>query len=105
MTIARRIVLLAGAVPLVLSALGVLTHVELARIESRSRFVVQMQVASLSALGNVSRTFEEMRIALRDHVLAEDAAGRASARRTFTSRRAELDELLRQYADSLVSDD
>ena len=39
MTIARRILLLAGAVPLVLVALGVLNHLELARIESRSRFV------------------------------------------------------------------
>src|SRR5262245_34456044 len=105
MTIARRILILAGAVPLVLIALGLLNHFELARIESRTRFVVDNQVPSLSALGNISRTFEEMRVALRDHVLAVDAEGRAKARERLDRHRYDLDEFLRHYADSLVSDD
>ena len=105
MTIARRILLLVGLAPLILAALGVLTHTELARIESRSRFVAEKQVPSLSSLGNISRTFEGMRVALRDHLLAPDAAGRTKARQAFDARRGELDQLLRSYADTLVSDD
>jgi HAMP domain-containing protein len=105
MTIARRILLLAASAPLVLIALGVLNHTELSRIESRSRFVVETQVPSLSALGNISRTFEEMRVALRDHLLAVDAAGRTRARELLGKRSYELDEFLRSYADKLISDD
>src|SRR5688500_7781499 len=105
MTIARRILLLAAATPLVLVALGVFTQVERAAIESRSRFVVETQVPSLSALGHVSRTFEEMRVTLRDHLLAEDAGARSREREVFAADQAELDRLLRHYADTLVSDD
>ncbi len=105
MTIARRILLLAGVTPLVLIALGVLNQIEIGSIERRSRFVAQVQVPSLSALGNISRTFEEMRVALRDHLLAIDPASRTADRETFTTRQGELVRLLRQYADGLVSDE
>jgi len=105
MTIARRILLLAAATPLVLVALGVFNQIELASIESRSRFVAQMQIPSLSAVGYISITFEQMRVALRDHLLATDAAARAKARETFAARQVELLRLLRQYGDTLVSDD
>jgi PAS domain S-box-containing protein len=105
MTIARRILLLAGAVPLVLIALGILDHIELAVIESRSRFVVETQVPSLSTLGNISRAFEEMRVDLRTQLVAQDDAGMARARGAFAARRVDLDRLLRQYGDRLVSDD
>src|SRR5262245_28486920 len=104
MTIARRILLLAAATPLVLVALGVFNQVELARIEGRSRFVAQKQVPSLSALGNISLAFEQIRVTLRDHLLA-DAAGRPAARKAFAAREADLVRLLREYADALVSDD
>src|SRR5512134_2203504 len=105
MTIARRLLFLAGVVPLVLLVLGVLNHLELARIESRSRFVAQMQVPSVSALGHIARSFEEMRVILRDHLLAVDAAASANARQAFAARRAELDQQVRRYGDTLVSDD
>jgi signal transduction histidine kinase/DNA-binding response OmpR family regulator/HPt (histidine-containing phosphotransfer) domain-containing protein len=105
MTIARRILLLAAAAPLVLLALGVLNQTELSRIETRSRFVIEKQVGSLSALGNVSRSFEEMRIALRDYLRAQEPAARDTTRRAFETRRDELSGLLQQYADSFVSDD
>src|SRR5262245_27098125 len=105
MTIARSIVLLAAATPLVLIALGVLNQTELAGIEERSRFVAQRQVPSLSGLGNVSRTFEELRVTLRDHLRATDPATQARMREAFTTRRIELVRLPRQYADTLISDD
>src|SRR5262245_749189 len=105
MTIARRIVLLAAAAPLVLLVLGVLNQTELRGIETRSRFVIEKQVGSLSALGNVSRSFEEMRVALRDHLRAGTPAAREAARKDFGSHREELARLLRQYGDAYVSDD
>ncbi len=105
MTIARRILLLAGMPALILIALGALNQIELGDVESRSRFVAQMQVPSLSALGNISRTFEEMRVALRDHLLATDPPVQAKARETFAARQIELVRLLRQYADAMVSDE
>ena len=106
MTIARRILLLVGLAPLVLARPR--------RAQPRPSWRGSSPAAgswprsrcpSLSALGNISRTFEEMRVALRDHLLAPDAAGRTKARGTFDARRGELDQLLRSYADTLVSDD
>jgi PAS domain S-box-containing protein len=104
-TIAKRIVLLAAAAPLVLIALGVLNQTELRGIETRSRFVIEKQVGSLSVLGNVSRRFEEMRVALRDHMRAQDAAVRATVRKAFAAHEDELGRLLQQYGDAFVSDD
>src|SRR5262249_61941216 len=103
MTIARRILLLAAAAPLVLVALGVLSQIELSSIEARSRFVAQKQVPSLSTLGNVSRTFEEMRVVLRDHLRATDAAAQARARAGLAARRSALGRLLLQSGDRLDS--
>jgi len=105
MTLARRILLLAALPLIALVALGVFMHVELTDIELRSRFVAQTQVPSLSALGNISRTYEELRINLRDHVLGVDPAGLAKTRDKFAANQVELTRLLRQYADTLVSDD
>jgi signal transduction histidine kinase/CheY-like chemotaxis protein/HAMP domain-containing protein len=105
MTIARRILILAGSVPLVLIALAVFNHFELQSIESRSRFVAQVQVPSLTALGHVSRAFEEMRVALRDHVLAQDAETLKRSAETMGARQSELDALLASYADTLISDE
>jgi len=105
MTIARRVVLLAAATPLVLLALGVLNQTEISRIETRSRFVSQKQIGSLSVLGNVARAFEEMRVGLRDHLRAQEPAAQAAARKGFETRRGEIASLLQQYGDEFVSDD
>ena len=105
MTIARRIALLAATAPLILLALGILNQTELRGIETRSRFVIEKQVGSLSVLGNVSRSFEEMRVAMRDHLRAQGPAGRDEAREAFRAHRNELTRLLQQYGDVFVSDD
>src|SRR5262249_35644323 len=104
MTIARRILLLAAATPLVLVALGVFNQVEIEPLVKQSEFVAEKQVPSLSALGNIALVFEQIRVSLRDHLLG-DAAGRVAAREAFAAREAELVRLLQQYADALVSDD
>jgi PAS domain S-box-containing protein len=105
MTIARRILLLAAVPPLVLIALGVLNQIEMAHVERSARFVAHTQVPSLSLLGNVSLIFEEMRVDVRDHILAGEDGARITTGRAFALQRAELERLLRQYADTLVTGD
>src|SRR4051794_29453274 len=105
MTIARRLLILL-AVPLVgLLALGVLTRMQLENIEERTRFVAEKQVPSLAALGNISRSYAELRVDVRSFVLARNQVELAVARSGFDEREAELGRLLRQYADSLISDE
>ncbi|HEY2343480.1 MAG TPA: MCP four helix bundle domain-containing protein, partial [Chthoniobacteraceae bacterium] len=105
MTIARRLVILL-AVPLVaLVGFGLFAGLQFSRIEERSRFVAQTQVPSLAALGNISRCFTEMRVNVRDHLLATNKAEQTTARSLFDSNEADLQRLLRQYADTLIADE
>ena len=64
-----------------------------------------MQVPSLAALGNISRIFAEMRIHVRNHVLATTEADRLSVRSTFERDEAELNRLLDHYERNLISED
>ena len=105
MTIAKRLVLLLAVPLLALVGLGVFTRLQLTTIETRSRFVADMQVPSLAALGNISRTFAELRVQVRNHVLATTEAERASVRSTFERDEAELNRLLDHYERNLISDD
>ena len=62
MTIGKRLLLLL-AVPLIaLLGFGIFARIRLARIEERSRFVAESQLAGVAALGNISRTFAEIRV-------------------------------------------
>ena len=90
MTIAKRLIILL-AVPLVaLVGLGVFTRLQLAQIEARSRFVAESRIVALATLGNLSRSFAELRVNVRSHLLAttdaERAAARAAVRRGRTGR-------------------
>jgi signal transduction histidine kinase/CheY-like chemotaxis protein/HPt (histidine-containing phosphotransfer) domain-containing protein/HAMP domain-containing protein len=105
MTIAKRLTFLL-AVPLVaLVGLGVFTRLELSTIEARSRFVVERQVAALAALGNISRSYAELRVDVRSFLLATNQVELASARSAFEGSETELNRLLRQYADSTIADE
>jgi PAS domain S-box-containing protein len=105
MTIARRLALLVAVPLLVLGALGVFSMLELSRIESRSRFVAEYQVRSLAALGNITRTHGELRIALRDYLLlGADPEGRSRVRAAFEAGSADSARRLQDYAASLISD-
>ncbi len=105
MTIAKRLVLLLAVPLLALVGLGVFTRLQLTTIETRSRFVADLQIPSLATLGNISRTFAELRVLVRNHVLATSEAERVSVRSTFERDEAELGRLLDQYERSLISDD
>src|ERR1035438_274149 len=105
MTIAKRLSILL-AVPLVaLLGLGVFIRSQLAEVESRSRFVVEEQIPSLAGLGNLSRTGEGLRVSVRSHLLATNRAEQAKARSAFEAGEAEVNRLLSQYGDSLVTGD
>jgi len=105
MTIARRIIILL-AVPLVaLVAFGFFTRLQLARIEERSRFVAESRIVALSTVGNLTRSFSEMRISVRTHLLATNETQAAAARAQFDEDEQEVESLLKQYADHLVVSD
>jgi methyl-accepting chemotaxis protein len=105
MTIAKRLVLLLAVPLLALVGLGLSTRMQLTTIETRSRFVADVQIPSLAALGNISRTYAELRVEVRNHVLATSAAERVSVRSRFDRDETELGRLLDQYERNLISDD
>jgi signal transduction histidine kinase/CheY-like chemotaxis protein/HAMP domain-containing protein len=105
MTIAKRLTFLL-AVPLVaLLSLGVFSRLYLARIEARSRLVADSRIVALATLGNLSRSFAELRVNVRAHLLAETEAQRAAAKAAFDDDERDVTRLLQQYADSLVFGD
>ncbi len=90
---------------MVLLALGILSTVRLTRIEARSRFLAEDQIESLAAIGTISRTYTELRVHVRSYLLGVSEEERASAREAFDAGKAALEDLLRRYADNLVSDE
>jgi signal transduction histidine kinase/DNA-binding response OmpR family regulator/HPt (histidine-containing phosphotransfer) domain-containing protein/HAMP domain-containing protein len=105
MTIARRLIILVAVPLLTLIGLGIFTLLQLAEIETRTRFVAETQVRSLAVLGNISRTFAELRVSSRGYLLRRDHAEQDAARNSFRTNAANFTKLFREYADTLVSDD
>jgi signal transduction histidine kinase/CheY-like chemotaxis protein/HPt (histidine-containing phosphotransfer) domain-containing protein/HAMP domain-containing protein len=105
MTIAKRLILLLAVPILALLALGVFTRLQLTTIETRSRFVADLQIPSLATLGNISRAFAELRVHVRNHVLATSDAERAKIRSAFDRDEAVFVRLLDDYERRLISDD
>ena len=105
MTIGKRLLILVTVPLLALLGLGVFTRLRLAQIEASSRFVVESRIVALAALANLSRSFAELRVNVRSHLLAVDDAQRAAALAEFDGDEQDVDRLLRQYADRLILDD
>src|SRR6476646_2672498 len=105
MTIGKRLLLLL-AVPLIaLLGFGIFARIQLSKIEERSRFVSESQLAAVAVLGNISRSFAEIRVNLRSFLLAADENQRAEARAAFDEDDRVLTRLLEQYGDSFVGDE
>jgi signal transduction histidine kinase/DNA-binding response OmpR family regulator len=105
MTIARRLMILL-AIPLAaLVGMGLFTRYQLATIEARTRFVAESRITALATIGNLSRSFAEMRVAVRSNLLATTPQQQAAARWTFDASEREVARLLRQYADHIVFSD
>src|SRR5262245_46218969 len=104
MTIGKRLLVLL-AVPLVALLLsGVVARIQLSAIQERSRFVADSQLAVVAAVGNIYRSFAEIRVNVRDFLLASDQRQRDAARAAFDENDRTLTRLLQQYGDSFVSD-
>ncbi|MFL6278589.1 MAG: response regulator, partial [Vicinamibacterales bacterium] len=105
MTIARRLIILL-TIPLVaLAGLGIFTRLQLAEIEKSSRFLTESRIVALATVGNLSRSFSELRVNLRSIVLATTDAQRNAARAAFDGDEQTVDRLLREYADHLILDE
>ncbi len=105
MTIGKRLIVLV-AVPLVaLLVLGILARIRLSEIASRSRFVAETQLGSVAALGSISASFAELRVSVRNSLLAADQGERGAARAAFDQNERALATLLEQYAASFISDE
>src|SRR5262245_11894567 len=105
MNIAKRLVLLL-AVPLVtVLAVGGILDLQLRAIENRGTHVAELQLPSVAMIGNITRKHAELRVDLRDYLLAPTDDERAATLAEFRTTEAELKRLLDQYADTLVSDE
>ena len=105
MSIAQRLIALLTVPLLALAALGIFTRQQLAEIEASSRFVTENRIVALAAVGNLSRTFSELRVNVRSYVLATTDAQRQTALSAFEEDEQSLQRLLRDYADRLILDD
>jgi two-component system sensor histidine kinase/response regulator len=104
MTIAARLFVLLTVPLAALAGLGIFTALQLARIEERSR-ALESRIVALATLGNLSRSFAELRVNVRSHMLAVDDAQRGLAQASFDDDARDLERLLQVYADHYVSGD
>jgi two-component system sensor histidine kinase/response regulator len=105
MTIAKRLIILLTVPLAALVGLGIFTRLQLEQIEARSRFVAESRIVALATLGNLSRSFAELRVNLRSHLLATTDAQRAAARGLFDDDEQHVNRLIHEYADGLVLGD
>ena len=105
MSIAQRLIALLTVPLLALAALGIFTRQQLNEIEASSRFVTESRIVALASVGNLSRSFSELRVNVRSYVLATTDAQRQAALTAFDEDEQEVLRLLREYADRLVLDD
>ena len=107
MTIARRLVLLLAVPLVVLFALAILTVSKLNTIETKSRFVAEIEIPSLAQLGSISRSFSEMRVSIAKQMMAADATSAAGIASIETFRRSQkaLNEELAEYGSHMLTDD
>ena len=78
---------------------------QLRGIHRQSRFISEMQIESLASLGNISRKITDMRVSLRNHLLAESAEEQRAPAASISKDREELPQLLAAYGDKLISDE
>ncbi|MFN0126973.1 MAG: response regulator [Verrucomicrobiales bacterium] len=105
MTIARRLLILLAVPLLALVSLGAFTRIQLAKLEERTRFVAESRTDALATLGNLSRSFAELRVNVRSHLLATNQAQRTAARAAFDQDEQDAVRLLHHYADNLIASD
>ena len=104
MTIGKRLIILLAVPLLILVGLGIFFRMQLASIEEHTKFLAQTQIGSLATLGNISRATAEVRVSLRNYLLAKEKSEQDRAQANFDAAKAELSRLLHYFADNFVSD-
>lgn len=90
MTIAKRLVQLL-AVPLAaLLGLALVTRYQLSKIAERTGFVAESRIDAMATLGNLSRSFAELRVDVRSYLLASNQMQRAAWRVAFDEDESEV---------------
>ena len=105
MTIARRLIILLTVPLLAIVGVGLFSRWQLSELATRSRYVADIQIPSLATLGNITRTYEDIRINVRDHLLTTNQSERAKVRAAFADNELRLTQLLSHYADRLILDE
>lgn len=105
MTIARRLIILVALPLLIIIGIWVVARWQMAVVEKRTRFVAETQIASLAMLGRISRSYAELQISVRGHLLKSDKAEQDKTRAAFDADKTDFARLLREYADTLVTGD
>jgi PAS domain S-box-containing protein len=105
MTIARRLWLLLAVPILIVIGLGGVNVYQLHTIDQKTRFVADVQVESLTVLGEVARRMTEMRVSVRDHLMSENVLDASRTAENLAENTAELRKLLARYGDTLVTGD
>src|SRR5262252_9160943 len=105
MTIAKRLTILLVVPLLAFSGLGIFNWIEVTNVENRTLSISEDQIPSLATLGNLTRSYADLRLAVRNDLLATNDAGRASARAAFDKSVTEVNDLLSHYSGKLISDD
>src|SRR5262249_7287853 len=103
MNLAKRLVLLLAAPLVALLVVGGILDLQLRAIEKRGTYVAELQLPSVALIGNISRKHAELRVHLRDYLLAPGDEERAKALAAFRTTEQDLERLLDQYADTLIS--
>jgi two-component system sensor histidine kinase/response regulator len=105
MNLAKRLVLLV-AVPLAaLFILGIILNWQLRTVEERGAYVAEIQMPSVATIGTITRKHAEMRVHLRDYLLAPGDKERAASLTALRTAEKDLNGLLERYADTLISDE
>jgi PAS domain S-box-containing protein len=105
MNIAKRIIILSAVPLLALIVLGGILVLQLNTVEKQGKYVLELQLPSVVAIGNISRKYAELRVDLRDYLLAPGDKERAAVMDRFLGTAKDLDSLLDRYSDTLISDE
>ena len=105
MTIAKRLMILLAVPLLIFLAIGIITRRELGQIEEKTRFMAESRITALARLGEISRSFAEMRVNVRSFILAPSPSAQSAARSAYEANRDEMNQLLEEYASKRVTGD
>jgi PAS domain S-box-containing protein len=105
MNLAKRIVLLLAVPVVAFLALGGILGSQLRSIEDHGTFVADLQLPSVASIGHITRKRAELGVLLRDYLLAPSDKERATTLASFRTTETELNQLLDEYADTLISDE